>query len=272
MKHLNRFISYSDDWKCGWGIELESGDDEIQWPSLHLKLLNKYFVVIRLPQWVLQPYKVKTKATYWTDEDIARMGQDWYWEYIRRRYGFYINDGHFHMSFGRDTHDSSTTDSWGCFVPWLTWRFSRHSYYNLDHSLFGNQPFKRSTRRWFVWCSDYDAGHAIEEKVPKAVIRFKDFDGEANEATVFIEEREWKFGEAWCSWLSWFRKPMIRRVLDISYKTEVGGEKGSWKGGVVGESCEILPGEDIMVAFQRHMDNNQAGRNFRRFTEIERIS
>jgi hypothetical protein len=80
----------------------------------------------------------------------------------------------------------------------------------------------------------------------------RDYDGAEITATTHIEEREWKRGEKWCSWLSLFYRPMIRRSLDIDYSAEVGPRKGSWKGGTIGCSINMLPGELHDDAFIRH--------------------
>lgn len=55
-------------------------------------------------------------------------------------------------------------------------------------------------------------------------------------------------------WLSWFRQPKIRRVLDISFSNETGPEKGSWKGGVMGDGIDMLPGELHEAAFRRYCE------------------
>jgi hypothetical protein len=81
---------------------------------------------------------------------------------------------------------------------------------------------------------------------------FNDFDGEVITATTHIEEREWRFGTGWFAWLSLFRRPRIIRSLDIRFSAEVGPRKGSWKGGTMGHSIEMLPGELHRGAFQRY--------------------
>jgi hypothetical protein len=45
-----------------------------------------------------------------------------------------------------------------------------------------------------------------------------------------------------------------RRSLSISFKAEVGPEKGSWKGGMMGHSIEMLAGESQEQAFRRYCE------------------
>lgn len=98
----------------------------------------------------------------------------------------------------------------------------------------------------------WEERYAKEGACPSASFDFLDFDGELITAKTHIEEREWRFGEGRFKWLSLFRKPMIRRSLDIDFSKETGRRKGSWKGGTVGHSIDMLPGELHEAAFRRY--------------------
>jgi hypothetical protein len=91
-----------------------------------------------------------------------------------------------------------------------------------------------------------------EESCPTVSFAFTDFDGEALTAKTKIEEREWRAGTGWFKWLSYFRTPIIHRSLDIRFSGETGKRKGSWKGGTVGHSIEMNPGELHESAFRRY--------------------
>jgi hypothetical protein len=97
---------------------------------------------------------------------------------------------------------------------------------------------------------------AIEDGCPSLTLAFTDFDGERLTARTRIEEREWRLGTGWFKWLSVFRKPMIKRSLDIRFSGETGREKGSWKGGTIGHGIEMLPGELHASAFRRYCDGH----------------
>lgn len=65
----------------------------------------------------------------------------------------------------------------------------------------------------------------------------------------YVEEREWR--PRITKFLPIFK--LSRRVLEINFTAEMGEKVGSWKGGVMGFSREILPGEDPQEAYQRIM-------------------
>ena len=44
---------------------------------------------------------------------------------------------------------------------------------------------------------------------------------------------------------------LVRRYIEIDFKDEVGHEKGSWKGGVMGCSYDLLPDESPMDCIKR---------------------
>jgi hypothetical protein len=69
------------------------------------------------------------------------MGEsDGYWDEHPREYGFRLSDGHLNIALGAQTMDSSTTQDWGCFLPWTQWRHVRHSLYGLEGEHFWTEP------------------------------------------------------------------------------------------------------------------------------------
>ena len=103
----------------------------------------------------------------------------------------------------------------------------------------------------------YDEQRKATDTLKKVVFNFSDFDGEEIQASTHIEEREWKRGVKWFKWLSWFCKPKVRRSLDIKFSKETGPRKGSWKGGTIGHSIDMLPGELHEAAFRRYCKENK---------------
>jgi len=65
------------------------------------------------------------------------------------------------------------------------------------------------------------------------------YDGKKVNATYWVEEREWR--------PKWFLKvdkwKQVKRYIEIVFDKGVGSEKESWKGGVIGCSYDLLPGE-----------------------------
>lgn len=226
-------------------IVLRSGDlDEYPGCSLRVSGLGHTFIVA-LPA-IIKPWKEKVEA-HWDDATVARLGRDWYWNADEREYGLSCDEGFLQVFLGRQSHDSSTEQRWSSFLPWTQWRFVRHSMYDLQGNHFWTEPPRQKGNR-----ANMDSWYEAKESCPSITFAFADFDGEMLSAKTRIEERQWEFGQGWFGWLSVFRKPKIHRSLDIEFSGETGKKKGSWKGGTVGHSIEMLPEELHMSAFQRY--------------------
>lgn len=224
-------------WRVAWSSG--GGGDESPRNALTIYAFG-WVARLWLPR-ILRPLRVRHVATTWDAATIERMGRNWYEETFEREYGFCLSDGHLVLYLGAQTHDSATTQDWSCFLPWTQWRHVRRSFYGVDGELFGTAPER-----------DWDAEYAMANACPTVAFVFDDYDGQRITATTRIEEREWRFGTGWFRWLSLFRRPKVRRDLDIRFSDEVGPEKGSWKGGTVGHGIEMLPGELHEAAFRRY--------------------
>lgn len=240
---------------CGhwnpFGVTLQSADDDYCTDAARLVVYAfRRRIEWRLPQ-IVKPYRIRHVAG-WDAPTVARLGRDWYEEVHPREFGFRVSDGFLQVFLGPQTNDSTTTRSWSCFLPWTQWRFVRMSLYGLAGEEFWTQH--EHERRA---AQEDDRMDAVKRLIPKARFRFVDFDGEIIEATTHIQEREWKRGEKWCSWLSLFYRPLVRRSLDIEFSTETGPRKGSWKGGTMGTGIDLLPGELHQVAFRRYCEQNR---------------
>lgn len=242
--------SYSNSYPH-WALVLRSrGDDDAETGQCTLRIsLNKATLIVVLPH-IIRPYREKVLVKY--DAAAAARG-DWYWRTDPRQYGVSLSDGHYTIYYGRVTHDSSTDQNKGGFLPWTQWRHVRRSLYGLDGRIFETVPER----------ADYETWKALEDACPAARFSFEDCDGKVIVATTRIEEREWLKGEGWFKWLSWFCRPKVRRTLDLSFSDEVGPEKGSWKGGMIGTSIEMLPGELHEAAFRRFCEQEQRAKSRR---------
>jgi hypothetical protein len=233
-----------------WG----DGDDDAGPASLRISLVWFTFIILLPP--ILYPQRRKVAAG-WDAATIERLGRDWYWDVKTREYGFSYSDGFLQINYGICPGDSTLDQNWGKHLPWTQWRHVRRSFYDLDGKHFWSELESetdnyRRANNLGLWHERYDIVRKWEEMCPKAKFEFKDFDGEALEATTHIEEREWHFGTGWFKWLSMFRKPRIQRSLDIAFSGETGKRKGSWKGGTIGHSIQMLPGELHSSAFKRY--------------------
>ena len=250
--------------KCNYApisVVLTSGDAD-EYPGCELQInFRGYYFLVGLPA-IVRPYGEKVVAQGWDAATVARMGRNWYMNYDERRFGFSLsNDGpktpsFLNVWFGRQTDSSLTEKRWSCFLPWTDWRHVRHSLYDLNGRHFYTEA-EGSRKRVDSW----EAMQAVVKACPQAVFEFDDYDGKRILARTRMEEREWRFGAKWCTWLSLIRKPMIRRSLDIDFSEEVGPEKGSWKGGLMGTGIEMLPGEGHEAAFRRYCEQEHRSKS-----------
>lgn len=234
--------------------------------------MGKRTLIIALPQ-LLKPWKhwVDTSKYEWSENPKGG-----YWDVHERAYGFSLHDAgtvggakHLSVMLGRQTHDSSTEQRWGCFLPWTSWRHVRFSLYDLTGKHFWSE-LDHETRALLKLGSKvarerYEIRRSWEEMCPKRKFLIEDHDGEMIICTTHIEEREWRKGTGWFTWLSRFKRPIIRRSLDLTFSSEVGTEKGSWKGGVIGHSIDMLPGELHESAMRRYCEEEHRakGRTYR---------
>lgn len=207
---------------------------------------------LRLPK-MIAPYRewVATGHYAW-----AKSPDSGYWEVDRRDYGLSLHDGFLQVFYGRQSDCSTTDRTWCCHLPWTEWRFVRRSFYGLSGEHFWTEPTARQVLGGEAW----DEMDRMRKTCPVAVFAFIDSDGKELTASTRIEERQWKFGTKWFKWLSLFRRDMVRRSLDIEFSAEVGPEKGSWKGGILGTGIEMLPGELHADAFRRFCEQEHSAK------------
>lgn len=203
---------------------------------------------VNLPN-ILAPFRIKHIATTWDAATVARIGRNYYYETFPREYGFSLHDGFLQVYLGAQTHDSVTTKSWSKALPWTQWRFHRHTFCDLNGETFWTQ-LDRDAKPFMT--HGYEEKHKAKKACPSVSFAFDDYDGQRITVKTVIEQREWKFGEGWFKWLSLFRKNKVHRSLDLEFSSEVGPEKGSWKGGTMGHSIEMFPGELHEAAFRRY--------------------
>lgn len=236
-------------WKNRFSLEWSSGGGHDDEPRNYLRLIA-FGWAIRL----------------WLPNILKPFGE--MYDYHERTYGISLTTGgsgdgydFLRVFLGPQTHDSRTTKQWSCFLPWKQWRHVRRSLYADTGKLWASFSDRdRRSKKW-TWNDEYKA----KEECPKLHFGFEDYDGEMIIATTCIEEREWHFGEGWFKWLSFFRKPLIRRSLDLRFNEEVGPEKGSWKGGTTGHGIEMLPGEMHEAAFKRYCAEERDARRGRKY-------
>lgn len=251
-KYENRFFSvyYEKPRERWYAFTVESAGGESE-ANICARAFG-WSIYIHLPEKLLKPHKVLHKyndTCKQTNEVIERT----YFEIFPNEYGFSLYEDGISFRYGPQTHDSTTTKSKYYRIPWLSWRFHAHRILDLDQNVIfemiegPNRRFSREKQRKL---------EQARKTVSKAKFSFADYDEELIFAECYIEEREWRFGESWCWWLQLFKKPIIRREMNIEYDREVGSRKGSWKGGTIGTSCNINQDQAPTDAFIFHCLKN----------------
>lgn len=251
-------FTYAKDKYRNLALVLGSGDDE-DYPHCRIRVSAFGHTLIAALPPILRPWRQKC---YFTSAALIHdAGRQWYWDTHEREYGFSYGaeketGGFLQVFLGPQTHDSRTTQSWACSTPWNNWRHVRHSLYDLRGNHFATEP-KRQPILSTEGRDHYERWRMMEDLCPSRTFCFTDFDGQMLTAKTLIEERQWEYGTGWFRWLAWFRKPKIRRSLDITFSGETGKRKGSWKGGTIGCGIDMLPGELHMDAFIRYCEQHE---------------
>lgn len=73
------------------------------------------------------------------------------------------------------------------------------------------------------------------------------YDNEVIPTKIYVEEMEWR--PKWLQWTSLFSK--VRTTIDVHFSKGCGSRKGSWKGGVIGCSYNLLQNESPIDCIKR---------------------
>ena len=123
----------------------------------------------------------------------------------------------------------------GC--KWWTWDLPFFSKVHVKHTV---ETMSGMVDSESLGSKDPYVYYSNDERVKKYHYTYTDsYDGEVVGCTYWKEYREWR--PKWLTWISWFATK--RNYIEIEFDKEVGKEKGSWKGGCVGCSYDLLPGE-----------------------------
>lgn len=201
--------------------------------------------------WLSIPELIKPK-TKWVDTSEWSKDSKGYWDYIQRIYGFTFTEDSLHVHYGIQPGSWSSTDK-----------------KNSDHTKVFFYSWQARERECIVFMNDkgivietysddpdgrinFKRLEAARENAPIFKFTFNDFDNEEITATCRIEKSIYRRGKGLFKWLQYCTYPEICKNLDISFSKETGYEKGSWKGGTIGHSIAMHPGETALEAFTRY--------------------
>ena len=86
-----------------------------------------------------------------------------------------------------------------------------------------------------------------KEKQASWNYNYTDYDGTVVLTTIYLEEIEWR--PKWFQWTNMFA--LVRRRINVNFSSEIGKEKNSWKGGVIGCTHDLLPNEAPLDCLKR---------------------
>lgn len=259
-KHLGPLLYSRDRGSKRWGVVAISGGGDEDAKSCHLRMhAVGHTLICDLPP-IIKPWRQWIDMTKY---DWHKGPSKGYWDVHATEYGFVCGEGFLQVFLGPQTGDSTTTKSWCTHLPWTQWHFHRHAFFGLDGELLREWVEPRRRKRDGSGIDRFKEQYDFKETMPKVAFEFDDFDGQRITATTRIEQRDYTFGEGWFQWLRFFRRDMVRRSLDIDFSAEVGPEKGSWKGGTMGHSIDMLPGELHEAAFRRYCEQEHRAKGSR---------
>lgn len=269
-KYFGPFTYATTKWKA-WRCMLNSGGGDSDNPTRNSLTiyLGGHIVRVWLPT-ILKPHRVRHELSPEYMQKL-KTTKSFYFEDFDREYGFCYSEGSLHVHYGAQTHDSRTNKTKVWFLPWTEWRHVRYSVYDLEGKHFGTVLDKDDRQRGIRM---YESQRKLDAEVPKVKFLLRDYDGVEITATTFVNERQWKRGTSWCSWLSLFWPDQICRSLNITFSGETGPEKGSWKGGTIGTSIEMLKGEtheDAMRRFCTQEHRSKNGKFKMEFVEVVNV-
>lgn len=224
-------------------IGIKSRTEDRNYAKIFFQYGHNEELFLKIPNWLMPAH---------IEREYNNYGQKFYDRICPRSYYITTCDDSFLIYFGIQDKNGFGQSQCKVFdIPWKRMHLARWSLYHSDNSLAGHiyndySCFK-SRAKW-----DFDKKDEIKSSVKPVLIEFKDYDGQDIIATCYIEERVWTHGSGIMCWLQYFKSDFIRRDVDISYNYEVGTQKNSWKGGIVGTSCKILPNESILSAFIKY--------------------
>lgn len=224
--------------------------------------------------WFKIPVLFKPKCATRNYVNVDGVEKTWE-DCVMREYGFYCNAEALHIRYGIQSgswsrNDPENSDRSKCyFLPWNQYRRYSYKFYHPDWSYAATANDKPNG------AIDFDSIENAVKDVRKETLIFNDFDGEEIRAECHIEEMIWRRGTGWFKFLGYVLSKKEKLRVEIQYSSETGRQKGSWKGGVMGESCEIQFGESIIDAFTRHGSGKTYekgyGEVFRGFSNIRKI-
>lgn len=190
-----------------------------------------------LPAFVKR-HAIKVTASGWSKETIERLGRDYYFQHYNRAYGIQYREGTLIVNYGIAPHHTGINPEpqalyWD--IPWLA--YTHISKEILDFE--GNR----------VELKNVEDSAEIKEKAPKRYFEVLDYDNTKLLLETHIERRTWRRGTGWFKWLGFIYPKFVKTWLEVRVVDgELGPGKSDWKGGILGFSVPLAPGQTPLDA------------------------
>lgn len=150
------------------------------------------------------------------------------WQRDWQRWGISHCDDALHLSWNERSK-----------VMWLPWLNKVHQRHEI----------RRPDGSWsrFVGAWEQKEPDGRQESVFPYTYKLRNGEVQNRDATVFVERRAWR--PRGFTWTPIFEN--VRQTIDVQFSDEVGECAGSWKGGCVGCSYEMIPGETPLQTLRR---------------------
>ena len=157
------------------------------------------------------------------------------------RYGFAIHNDTLWIYKGGDYQDGQCQNQWWAwYLPFFSYTFVGHWILGREGwALMRNRHNEAGIDSW-----DYrKSGKAIVHEYPYTYT-LKNGTVQHRIATCTVEKRLWHR-----KWFPFMTKQS--QVIDIEFSDEVGERTGSWKGGTIGCSYDMVPGDTVETCLRR---------------------
>lgn len=159
------------------------------------------------------------------------------------KYGIAIHGNSFWVYLGGNGNFGGGNKWWTWDIPFVSTIHIRHDVECVDSE--GKLKMVSASE---LESKDPYMYYAENKSINRYNYEYTDtYDNEKIDTVFWVEEREWR--RKWLTWTKIGR--IVNRYIEIKFKKEVGKRKGSWKGGCIGCSYNLLPNESPMDCIKR---------------------
>ena len=195
--------------------------------------------------------EIKLGIIFWTVIiKLPFINKKWEEECDAPEYGISLHHNAFWLYYGGEGNMNGGT-------KWIAWDIPFVTRYHYKHEVWSKDGYWINVTNGEVYKNRVGYLNYDDKDNPTDAMVFhdtwKDFDGEEVPAIYRLERRTWR--RKWLMWTSAFSSK--RTEIVVAFKSGVGKDKHSWKGGVYATSFENKPNETARESFERANRENQ---------------